>query len=120
MDECRASLFISYRKQRIDEEDKDLLTYPELLKRRYDALVQEDPSREGIRQATPMEALARLRRYIKDSLSPQHNKRQFPANNKRFQEAFGINGEDCSELLERFGFTYAVSLVRDGQDMGRD
>lgn len=56
-----------------------------------------------------MDTLQRLRRYIKDSLNPQHTKRVFPSNNKRFQEAFGINGQDCAELLQRLGFKYAVS-----------
>ena len=58
-----------------------------------------------------MEALTRLRRYNHDSLKPEHDKRQFPAYNKRFQEAFGINGQDCYELLTRLGFKYVVSLL---------
>ena len=120
VEECRASLFISYRKPRIEDEDKDLLTHPDLLKKRYDALVQEDPNREGIRQATQMDSLVRLRKYIKDSLNPQHNKRQLPANNKRFQEAFGLNGQDCSELLTQFGFKYAVSSLQEGQEQNGD
>ena len=107
--ECRTTLYIIFRLPRLDSDSLGLLTNPELLKRRYSALVEDDPSREGIRQATEMEALQRLRRYIHDSLNPQHNKRQFPANNKRFQEAFGLEGQDCSELLERLGFKYAVS-----------
>ena len=108
VEECEAWLFITYRKSRLDDEEIQLLKDPELLKRRYDALLQDDPEREGIKLATPMDALSRLRRYIKDSLVPQHSKRQIPANNKRFQEAYGINGEDCGELLERLGFKYAV------------
>lgn len=67
-----------------------------------------------------MDALARLRRYIKDSLNPQRDRRQFPANNKRFQEAFGMNGQDCSELLERLGFKYAVSSLQEEQDVEWD
>jgi ubiquitin carboxyl-terminal hydrolase 25/28 len=92
----------------LDDHEIQLLRNPELLKRRYDALLQDDPERDGIKLATPMDALSRLRRYIKDSLLPQHSKRQIPANNKRFQEAYGVNGEDCGELLERLGFKYAV------------
>jgi ubiquitin carboxyl-terminal hydrolase 25/28 len=110
--ECRTSLFIIYRKSRLDDEDIELLSNPELLKRRYNALIQDDPEREGIKLATPMDALSRLRRYIKDSLLPQHAKRQIPANNKRFQEAYGMNGEDCAELLKSLGFTYAVRVMQ--------
>ena len=109
-EECQASLFIIYRKSRLDDEEMHLLQDPELLKSRYDALLKDDPAREGIKLATPMDALSRLRRYIKDSLLPQHSKRQIPANNKRFQEAYGINGEDCGELLEWLGFKYAVRI----------
>ena len=108
--ECRATLFIQYRKSRLDDEDIHLVQNPELLKKRYNDLLQDDPEREGIKLATQMDALSRLRRYIKDSLLPQHSKRQIPANNKRFQEAYGINGADCGELLERLGFKYAVRI----------
>jgi ubiquitin carboxyl-terminal hydrolase 25/28 len=111
--DCRTSLFIIYRKSRLDEDDIQLLSNPELLKRRYNALVQDDPERDGIKLATPMDALSRLRRYIKDSLVPEHAKRQIPANNKRFQEAYGMNGEDCAELLKNLGFEYAVSLTQE-------
>ena len=118
--ECRASLFILFRKPRISDGEKDLLTNPELLKRRYNALVQNDPNREGMKEATQMDSLARLRRYIKDSLDPKRDRRSFPANNKRFQEAFGINGQDCRELLDRLGFKYAVSSTQDDQDQDWD
>lgn len=111
--DCRTSLFIIYRKSRLDEDDIQLLSNPELLKRRYNALVEEDPEREGIKLATPMDALSRLRRYVKDSLVPEHAKRQIPANNKRFQEAYGMNGEDCGDLLKGLSFTYAVSFMRE-------
>lgn len=70
--------------------------------------------------ATDMEALARLRRYVHDSLDPKHTKRQFPANNKRFQEAFGLYGQDCSKLFESFGFKYAVSSHEGESEAGWD
>lgn len=91
------------------DEYKQLLTSPDRLQGRYEELLRADPEREGMRQATDMEALARLRRYVNDSLDPKHTKRQFPANNKRFQEAFGLQGQDCHELFELLGFKYAVS-----------
>ena len=78
------------------------------LRARFDAVVQEDPEREGIRLATPVDALTRLRRYIKDALNPEHDKRVFPGNNKRFMEAYGLHGGDCRDLLQRLGFRYNV------------
>ena len=116
--ECRATLCIVYRKSRWDEEDIQLLSNPERLKRRYDALIQDDPNREGIKLATQMDAFLRLRRYVKDSLVPSHTKRQIPANNKRFQEAYGIDGQDCAEILNWLGFRLAVSFVLGNICMG--
>lgn len=115
VEECHANLFIHFRRKRLQDGDISLLINPELLKRRYEALIQEDPKREGIRIATRAEALQRLRRYVKDSLNPERNKRQFGSNNKRFQEAFGIDGRDCYELLEWLGFKYAVSFIQEMQ-----
>lgn len=109
--ECGAHLRITFRMPRFSPQHKDLVTDTELLKRRYEAVVQDDPSREGVRQATPMESLSRLRKYIRDSLDPNHTKRTFPANNKRFMEAFGIYGRDCAELLKEFGFRHSVSYL---------
>lgn len=108
--DCHANLFILFRRPRLIDADLNHLTNPELLKRRYDALVQEDPHRDGLAVATPMDSLSRLRRYVSDSLNPQRTKRQFPSNNKRFQEAFGINGHDCYALLDGLGFRYEVVL----------
>ena len=110
VEECRARLSITYRLPRTSDGDKRLLTDPERLKRRYDELVAAEPDREGMRMATDMEALSRLRRYIRDALNPKHEKRQFPANNKRFQEAFGTLGQDCRDLFESLGFDYTVSM----------
>lgn len=108
--ECLASLFIIYRKPRLDSDDIQLLTNPELLKRRYEEVVQDDPGRDGVKEATPMDALSRMRRYIKDSLVPRESKKQIPANNKRFQEAYGILGRDCEDLLNQLGFKLVVRV----------
>ena len=108
--ECHANLFIHFRLPRLSDSELDLLVNPELLKKRYDDLIQEDPKREGIRLATQTDALQRLRKYVNDSLNPNHTKRQFPSHNKRFQEAFGIDGRDSHGLLERLGFKYDVSF----------
>lgn len=110
--ECRATLFIHFRKPRLHDNELHALVDPESLKRRYDELVQDNPDREGIRTATPVEALSRLRRYVTDALNPAHTKRQFPSHNKRFQEAFGIDGRDCLKLLMRLGFKYDVGIER--------
>jgi ubiquitin carboxyl-terminal hydrolase 25/28 len=110
--ECNARLRISYRRCRFSKEDEELLTNPERLKSRYEAMLREDPAREGLRQATPIESLSRLRKYIKDSLDPEHARRSFPANNKRFGEAFGPYGRDCYDLLQKLGFRYTVGMDR--------
>ncbi|KAK0263072.1 ubiquitin-specific protease ubp2 [Friedmanniomyces endolithicus] len=104
--QCEAHLQIAYRQPRLSDADRDLLTNTDRLKRRFEAAVAEDPNRDGMRQATPMDALARLRKYLKDSLNPAHNRRTFPAANKRFMEAFGVQRHDCMELLQRLGFQY--------------
>lgn len=120
VEECHARLSITYRLPRTRDEDKELLTNPNRLKRRYEELIDAEPEREGLRVATDMDALSRLRRYILDSLNPKHTKRQFPANNKRFQEAFGMQGKDCYELFESLGFKYAVSSRREEDQMAAD
>jgi ubiquitin carboxyl-terminal hydrolase 25 len=107
--QCQAHLQISYRMARISDKEKDLLTNTELLRRRYETLVATEPEREGLRQAVPMEALSRLKKYTSDALKPDRSRDSFPANNKRFQEAFGVEGQDCHSLLTRLGFKYAVS-----------
>ncbi|KXT13990.1 hypothetical protein AC579_8847 [Pseudocercospora musae] len=104
--ECRAKLRITFRLPRLQPAEKDLLTNTEYLKQRYEALMKGDPNREGLRQATPVDALNRLRRYIRDSLAADRTRTSFPANNKRFQEAFGLCGMDCYGLLQKLGFTY--------------
>ncbi|WPG98034.1 Hypothetical protein R9X50_00081800 [Acrodontium crateriforme] len=107
--QCKATLLISYRLSKITNEEKKLLTDPDNLKARYQEVLERDPTREGVREATPMEALSRLRKYIKDSLNPAHDKRSFPANNKRFMEAYGYMGQDCAGILKRLGFAYSES-----------
>lgn len=98
---------VIYEAPQISAADVKLLTEEAALQRRYEEAVQTHPEREGWRLATPVDTLFRLRRYIGDALNPDHNKRRFPANNKRFMEAFG---EDCRDLLNRLGFKYAVSF----------
>ncbi|KAI5361757.1 putative ubiquitin specific protease, UCH repeated domain-containing protein [Septoria linicola] len=104
--QCRAQLRVSYRMARIQPAERIMLVDTDRLKRAYEAMQKEDPGREGLRQATPVEVLHRLRRYVTDSLNPEQARRSFPANNKRFGEAFGVWGRDCFELLDRLGFNY--------------
>jgi ubiquitin carboxyl-terminal hydrolase 25/28 len=107
---CRAELGVTYKQARISKDIINLLTDTSNLKKRYDSLVAEDPDREGLRQATPVEALNRLRKYLKDALKVEHKQRTFPANQKRFMEAFGSS--DCRPLLDRLGFQLLVSAGR--------
>jgi len=103
---CRALLTITFKKERISNSDRLQLVDTSKLKQRYEDIMQQDVTREGVKQATPMDTLQRLRRYLRDALNVDHEKRRFPANNKRFMEAFGVEGKDCRELLEGLGFEY--------------
>lgn len=105
---CQALLTTTFKLPKIGAAERNLLTDTSKLKSRFEAVIQQEPEREGIRQATPVDALTRLRRYIKDALRPEHDKRVFPANNKRFMEAYGIHGQDCRDLLQSLGFKYNV------------
>ena len=107
---CHALLTTTFKMGKISNADRNLLTDTSKLKSRFEAVMQDDPEREGIRQATPVEALTRLRKYIRDALNTEHDKRVFPANNKRFMEAYGLYGRDCKDLLQRLGFEFDVSL----------
>ncbi|GAB7363300.1 hypothetical protein MBLNU230_g3581t1 [Neophaeotheca triangularis] len=104
---CNAILTVSYRQKRLQDAEVNHLTNKSLLRKRYEQLIEGEPEREGMREAKDWEALQRLRKYIKDALNPEHMRRSFPGNNKRFMEAFGAYGEDCRTLLEGLGFTYA-------------
>jgi hypothetical protein len=107
IEECGARLRVIYRLQRLQQHEIDNLTSPRLLKQRYDALMHENPGREGVEEATPMKALARLLRYTQDSLGAEQ--KTLPADNKRFQEAFGLRGGDFLQLFHRLGFKCEVS-----------
>ena len=52
--------------------------------------------------------MGRLRRYIIDCLNPEQTRREFKAHNKKFQEAFGVHGQDGHELLQKLGFQFIV------------
>jgi ubiquitin carboxyl-terminal hydrolase 25/28 len=108
---CQAILTTTFKLPKISAPEKNLLTDTSKLKSRFEAVMADDPEREGIRQASPVDALTRLRKYIKDALNPEHDKRVFPGNNKRFMEAYGVQGRDCRELLQRLGFQYNVRAV---------
>ncbi|QIX00141.1 hypothetical protein AMS68_005658 [Peltaster fructicola] len=108
---CSATLNIKFKVQRLHKQHVLSLTDTSQLKKRYEDILRIEPEREGIKQATPVEALTRLRKYIKDSLNPEHNKRTFPANNKRFMEAFGYYGADCRPVLEDLGFEYSETDI---------
>jgi ubiquitin carboxyl-terminal hydrolase 25/28 len=112
--DCQAVLRTTFKLPRFARKDIQHLTDPALLQGRYDATYQADPTRTGLRLASPVDALQRLRRYLNDSLNPEHTKRSFPANNKRFMEAFGVEGRDCAELLQNLGFRYKPGGVEDG------
>lgn len=101
--DCSASVQISYTQAVIDPSDLALLTSLDLLKKRYETVVTEEAKRSGFNQASPVDVLWRLRRYVHDALESPNPGRRIPAHNKKFQEAFG---KDCNGLLQRIGFKY--------------
>lgn len=98
-----------FRLPRIKESILKKIANPDELKRRYQAVVADNPERDGILECTPMQALSRLGRYVKDGYDDDRTRDQFPSNNKRFMEAFGVHGEDAREVLDQLGFESAVS-----------
>lgn len=105
---CPAALTVSYTQPVLDHEVIELLTNKDNLNKRYRAILSDDPTRKDVVVTTPQDALFRLKRYTDDSLSPAHEKRQFPAHNKKFLGAFG---PDCHEFLTSLGFKYTVSSL---------
>jgi len=105
--ECGAYLNIEYTAPVISDEDLELLTNEDSLKRRYEAAVARDSTRAGLRLASPATTLWKLRRYIRDALKPDSAGKKIPAINKRFLESFG---DECNELFARLGFRYVVSI----------
>lgn len=102
--ECGAQLEIGYRMKRLQDDDVQLLTDLPRLKRRYEEMLGVDPTREGLRRATRTEPLSRLRKYISDGMGASGSLKVIQAHNKRFGEAFGVDGRDCAGLLQRLGF----------------
>lgn len=98
---CKAIVDVAYTRPVLSGDDLRLLTDEEALLRRYQEVLNNNPVREGVRQANPSDVYFRLQRYVSDSLDEKHARRSFPAWNKRFMEAFGT---DCDEFLERLGF----------------
>ena len=57
-----------------------------------------------------MQALHRVRTYLRDALNPDHTLRSIQEDQKRFVEVFGMQGQESRELLEKLGFAYSVRL----------
>ena len=104
---CYAQVRIRYVTPVISQADVDLLSDPATLKRRYEAAVSNNHSRSGFQLPSPVDALWRIRRYLRDSLKPEGAGKKIPSNNKRFLEAFA---DDCNELLKRLGFVLTVRV----------
>ena len=105
---CKAALTIFYRLPYIGDDVLALITDEDLLMRRYRAILEQEPDRKDVTITTPVAALHRLKRYIDDALKPTHDKRQFPAHNKKFLGAFG---PECHDFLKLLGFKYSASTT---------
>lgn len=100
---CAAKLLVSYTPPVMNPARIKLITNQDNLMRRYRAILEEDSTRKDVTLTSPVDALYRLKRYTADALNPTHNKRQFPAHNKKFLGAFG---PDCHTFLSELGFKY--------------
>ncbi|THW59191.1 cysteine proteinase [Aureobasidium pullulans] len=101
---CQALVHVVYEAPVLSKEDVLLLSDGQALSRRYEAVLDNTPDREGVRLANPLDVYTRLKRYVSDSLLESNARRSFPARNKRFMEAFGT---ECDSLLLRLGFEKA-------------
>jgi hypothetical protein len=89
--------------------ERNLIATPEFLKRRYEEALAVAPDRD-IKEATPMQALHRVRTYLRDALNPDHTLRSIQEDQKRFVEVFGMQGQESRDLLQKLGFAYSVGL----------
>lgn len=101
---CQALVHVVYEAPVLSKEDVLLLSDGQALSRRYEAVLDNTPDREGVRLANSLDVYTRLKRYVSDSLLESNARRSFPARNKRFMEAFGT---ECDSLLLRLGFERA-------------
>jgi ubiquitin carboxyl-terminal hydrolase 25/28 len=91
----------------LSDGERNLIATPEFLKRRYEEALAAGPERD-IKEATPMQALHRVRTYLRDALNPEHTQRTIAEDQKKFIEVFGMHGQESVGLLKKLGFTYSV------------
>jgi hypothetical protein len=89
--------------------ERNLIATPEFLRRRYEEALAFAPDRD-IKEASPMQALHRVRTYLRDALNPNHTLRSIQEDQKRFVEVFGMQEQESRELLQKLGFAYVVRL----------
>lgn len=105
---CLAEVTISFRRPRINDEERELLAAPERLQQRYNEVLQDEPGR-NVKLATPTTAMHTLHRYLRDALDPTVEKRRLMATNKLFMTTFGTHGRDCNVFLDKMGFVFIPS-----------
>ncbi|KAF1818761.1 cysteine proteinase [Dissoconium aciculare CBS 342.82] len=103
---CRAQVLTIFRLPRLSDGERNLIATPEFLKRRYEEALAAGPERD-IKEATPMQALHRVRTYLRDALNPEHTQRTIAEDQKKFIEVFGMHGQESVGLLKKLGFTYS-------------
>jgi ubiquitin carboxyl-terminal hydrolase 25/28 len=90
----------------VNAEFTQLLTDPDIIKRRADEAFASQPERlEGVAAPLPITVMDNLRLYLTNAL--RHGDRSKPITqvNKRFMVSFGVKGEPCRQLLEFLGFS---------------
>ncbi|KAJ5570525.1 Peptidase C19 ubiquitin carboxyl-terminal hydrolase 2 [Penicillium hispanicum] len=107
---CSATVSLRILSPLLSPENVRLLTDPDMIRKRADEAFAAQPTRlEGIAHPLPTTVLELLRFYLLNALHNHERSKTFPAHNKRFMVAFGMNGNPCKELLEFLGFSYLES-----------
>ncbi|KAJ6083953.1 hypothetical protein N7486_010753 [Penicillium sp. IBT 16267x] len=103
---CSAVVSLRIMSPLLNAEFTQLLTNPDIIKRRADEAFKSQPERlEGVAAPLPITVLDNLRLYLTNALRHSDRSKPITQINKRFMVSFGIKGEPCRELLEFLGFS---------------
>lgn len=113
---CSAIVTVQLSPPVLPDEAVHILVDPELLAKRTNAAFElKQGNVDGMRRPTPLDVLADLRAYLRNSW--EHNARtQIALDNKRFVVRFGPEGKACSNVLEALGFELKARASRNIHD----
>lgn len=104
---CPTRVIISIASPILTDHSVQLLTDPELLRKRTEDAIAAHPDRlEGTGPPLGIDVLMNLRTYITNALQGGQRSRRISAVNRKFMCCFGIEGQPCRDLLQFLEFTY--------------